>query len=97
MLLKTGDRNIRLKWTDILFILGVTFISIYLIILSILMVLGDTTYSLTTFMLSIAMIGAACALIWFAITNFELRAREEKLVAINSKLDTLIEKLEKKN
>jgi len=95
MLLKIGDRNIRLKWTDVLFILGVAFISIYLIILSILISLGDTTYSLTTIMISIAMIGAACALIWFAITSFELRAREEKLVAINKKLDTLIEKLEK--
>ena len=97
MLLKIKERTIHLKWTDILFLLGVVFISIYLIILSLLMVLGDTTYSITTFMLAIAMIGAGCALIWFAITNFELREREDKLVALSKKLDTIIEKIEKRN
>jgi hypothetical protein len=41
------------------------------------------------------MFGVGCTTIWFALSHLEIRSTEEKLESITTRLDRIIEKIEK--
>jgi divalent metal cation (Fe/Co/Zn/Cd) transporter len=47
------------------------------------------------FMFAIAMFGVGCTTIWFALSHVEIRSTEKKLESITTRLDQIIEKIEK--
>jgi c-di-AMP phosphodiesterase-like protein len=84
------------EWAQFIFLGIILCISVYLIIFSLFMIAANTTRDTNAFMLAVAMIGVACTMIWFAISNFEIKSREDKLETITERLDNIINKMERK-
>jgi ABC-type nickel/cobalt efflux system permease component RcnA len=96
MIIKTERKYRPREWAQLIFLGLIICIGVYLIIFSLFMIRADTSGSSDAFMLAVAMIGVACTMIWFAISNFEIKSTEEKLGSLTERLDDIINKIEKK-
>lgn len=81
-------------WAQIVFISLICLPGGYLIIYSVYMMTFNREPGL--FMFSIAMFGVGCTSIWFGLSHVEIQATEEKLESITQRLDSIMEKIEKK-
>jgi hypothetical protein len=81
------------EWAQVLFLVLILCAGGYLIVYSVytMTVNNDPTM----FMFAIAMFGVGCTTIWFAMSHVEIVSTEEKLESIASRLDKIIEKIEK--
>ena len=81
------------EWAQVLFLILILCTGGYLIVYSVyqMTVNNDSTM----FMFAIAMFGVGCTTIWFAMSHVEIVSTEEKLENITTRLDQLIEKIEK--
>lgn len=82
------------EWAQVLFMILICAAGGYLIIYSVYMMTANHEPSL--FMFSIAMFGVGCTSIWFGLSHVEIQSTEEKLESITKRLDSIIEKMEKK-
>ena len=81
-------------WAQIVFITLICLAGGYLIIYSVIMM---TVYrEPNMFMFAIAMFGVGCTAIWFGLSHVEIQSTEEKLESITKRLDSIMEKIEKK-
>jgi hypothetical protein len=80
-------------WAQIVFMILICAAGGYLIIYSVYMMTVNNSANL--FMFSIAMFGVGCTAIWFGLSHVEIQSTEEKLERITSKLDKIIERMEK--
>jgi hypothetical protein len=80
-------------WAQIIFMILICCAGGYLIIYSVYMMTVNDNPNL--FMFSIAMFGVGCTAIWFGLSHVEIQSTEEKLERITSKLDKIIERMEK--
>jgi len=88
-------RNYTVRdWAQIVFITLICLAGGYLIIYSVYMMTFNHEPSL--FMFSIAMFGVGCTSIWFGLSHVEIQATEEKLESITTRLDSIMEKIERK-
>ncbi len=81
-------------WAQIVFISLICLAGGYLIIYSVYMM--TVNYEPNLFMFSIAMFGVGCTAIWFGLSHVEIQATEEKLESITTRLDSIMEKIERK-
>jgi hypothetical protein len=81
------------EWAQVVFMVLIMCAGGYLIVYSVytMTVNNDPTM----FMFSIAMFGVGCTTIWFALSHVEIQSTEEKLESITTRLDKIIEKIEK--
>jgi hypothetical protein len=87
-------RSYNMKdWAQIIFMILICLAGGYLIIYSVYMMTVNDSPNL--FMFSIAMFGVGCTAIWFGLSHVEIQSTEEKLERITSKLDKIIERMEK--
>jgi hypothetical protein len=80
-------------WAQIVFMVLICIAGGYLIIYSVYMMTVNNDPNL--FMFSIAMFGVGCTAIWFGLSHVEIQSTEEKLERITTKLDKIIERMEK--
>jgi hypothetical protein len=80
-------------WAQIVFMILICAAGGYLIIYSVYMMTVNNSPNL--FMFSIAMFGVGCTAIWFGLSHVEIQSTEEKLERITSRLDKIIERMEK--
>ena len=97
------DKNAILKkyrvlgikdWAQVVFMILICLAGGYLIIYSVYMMTVNNDPNL--FMFSIAMFGVGCTAIWFGLSHVEIQSTEEKLESITKRLDSIIERMEKK-
>ena len=81
------------EWAQVVFMILIMCAGGYLIVYSVYMM--TVNHDPTMFMFSIAMFGVGCTTIWFALSHVEIQSTEEKLERITSRLDKIIEKIEK--
>jgi hypothetical protein len=81
-------------WAQIVFISLICLAGGYLIIYSVYMMTFNHEPGL--FMFAIAMFGVGCTAIWFGLSHVEIQSTEEKLESITKRLDSIIERMEKK-
>lgn len=81
-------------WAQIVFMVLICIAGGYLIIYSVYMMTVNNSPNL--FMFSIAMFGVGCTAIWFGLSHVEIQSTEEKLEKITARLDSIIERIEKK-
>jgi hypothetical protein len=81
------------EWAQVLFMVLILCAGGYLIVYSVLTMTMDRDPAM--FMFAIAMFGVGCTTIWFALSHVEIQSTEEKLESITTRLDRIIEKIEK--
>jgi hypothetical protein len=81
------------EWAQVVFLILILFAGGYLIVYSVYTM--TVNHDPTMFMFAIAMFGVGCTTIWFAMSHVEIVSTEEKLESIASRLDKIIEKIEK--
>ena len=81
------------EWAQVVFMILILCAGGYLIVYSVYMMTVNNDP--TMFMFSIAMFGVGCTTIWFALSHVEIQSTEEKLESITTRLDKIIEKIEK--
>jgi hypothetical protein len=81
-------------WAQVVFMILICIAGGYLIIYSVYMMTANHDPNL--FMFSIAMFGVGCTSIWFGLSHVEIQSTEEKLESITKRLDSIIERMEKK-
>ena len=81
------------EWAQVVFMILIMCAGGYLIVYSVYMMTVNNDP--TMFMFSIAMFGVGCTTIWFALSHVEIQSTEEKLESITTRLDKIIEKIEK--
>jgi hypothetical protein len=81
------------EWAQVLFMVLIICAGGYLIVYSVYTMTID--HDPTMFMFAIAMFGVGCTTIWFALSHVEIQSTEEKLESITTRLDRIIEKIEK--
>ena len=81
------------EWAQVVFMILIMCAGGYLIVYSVYMMTVNNDPAL--FMFAIAMFGVGCTTIWFALSHVEIVSTEEKLERITSRLDKIIEKIEK--
>jgi hypothetical protein len=82
------------EWAQVIFMILICLAGGYLIIYSVYMMTAYHQPDL--FMFSIAMFGVGCTAIWFGLSHAEIQTTEEKLESITKRLDSIMEKIEKK-
>ncbi len=82
------------EWAQVIFMVLICLAGGYLIIYSVFMMTAYRQPDL--FMFSIAMFGVGCTAIWFGLSHAEIQTTEEKLESITKRLDSIMEKIEKK-
>jgi hypothetical protein len=82
------------EWAQVVFMILICLAGGYLIIYSVYMMTVNHESSL--FMFAIAMFGVGCTAIWFGLSHVEIQSTEEKLEDITKRLDSIIERMEKK-
>jgi hypothetical protein len=82
------------EWTQVIFMILICVAGGYLIIYSVYMMTANHDPNL--FMFAIAMFGVGCTSIWFGLSHVEIQTTEEKLESITNRLDSIIERMEKK-
>ncbi|MDO9550195.1 MAG: hypothetical protein Q7J03_04420 [Methanoregula sp.] len=82
------------EWAQIIFMILILCAGGYLIIYSVYMMTVNNDPTL--FMFAIAMFGVGCTAIWFGISHVEIVSTEEKLERITRRLDSILEKIERK-
>ena len=81
------------EWGQVVFMILILLAGGYLIIYSVYMMTAFNDPSL--FMFAVAMFGVGCTAIWFGISHVEITSTEEKLERITTRLDKIIEKIER--
>jgi hypothetical protein len=81
------------EWAQVVFMILILCAGGYLIVYSVYMMTVNNDP--TMFMFAIAMFGVGCTTIWFALSHVEIQSTEEKLESITTRLDKIIEKIEK--
>jgi hypothetical protein len=81
------------EWAQVIFMILIMCAGGYLIIYSVYVMTVNNEP--TMFMFAIAMFGVGCTTIWFALSHVEIVSTEEKLERITSRLDKIIDKIEK--
>ncbi len=81
------------EWAQVIFMVLIMCAGGYLIVYSVYMM--TVNHDPTMFMFAIAMFGVGCTTIWFALSHVEIVSTEEKLESITTRLDKIIEKIEK--
>ena len=81
------------EWAQVVFMILIMCAGGYLIVYSVYTM--TVNRDSTMFMFAIAMFGVGCTTIWFALSHVEIVSTEEKLERITSRLDKIIEKIEK--
>ena len=81
------------EWAQVVFMILIMCAGGYLIVYSVYTM--TVNHDSTMFMFAIAMFGVGCTTIWFALSHVEIVSTEEKLERITSRLDKIIEKIEK--
>jgi hypothetical protein len=81
------------EWAQVIFMVLIMCAGGYLIVYSVYMM--TVNHDPTLFMFAIAMFGVGCTTIWFALSHVEIVTTEEKLERITSRLDNIIEKIER--
>jgi hypothetical protein len=81
------------EWAQVIFMILIMCAGGYLIVYSVYMMTVNHDPGL--FMFAIAMFGVGCTTIWFALSHVEIQSTEEKLERITSRLDRIIEKIER--
>jgi hypothetical protein len=81
------------EWAQIVFMVLIMCAGGYLIVYTVYMMTVNHDPGL--FMFAIAMFGVGCTTIWFALSHVEIQSTEEKLERITSRLDSIIEKIER--
>ena len=81
------------EWAQVVFMILIMCAGGYLIVYSVYMM--TVNHDPTMLMFSIAMFGVGCTTIWFALSHVEIQSTEEKLESITTRLDKIIEKIEK--
>lgn len=82
------------EWAQVVFMIMICLAGGYLIIYSVYMMTVNNDPNL--FMFSIAMFGVGCTAIWFGLSHVEIQNTEEKLESITKRLDSIMDKIEKK-
>jgi hypothetical protein len=82
------------EWAQVLFMIMICLAGGYLIIYSVYMM--TVNHEANLFMFAIAMFGVGCTAIWFGLSHVEIQSTEEKLESIAKRLDSIMEKIEKK-
>jgi hypothetical protein len=82
------------EWAQIVFLTLICLAGGYLIIYSVYMM--TVNHEPNLFMFSIAMFGVGCTAIWFGLSHVEIQSTEEKLESITKRLDSIIERMEKR-
>jgi hypothetical protein len=91
---ETCKRYTLRDWAQIVFISLICLAGGYLIIYSVYMMTFN--HEPNMFMFAIAMFGVGCTAIWFGLSHVEIQSTEEKLESITKRLDSIIERMEKK-
>lgn len=81
------------EWAQVIFMILIMCAGGYLIVYSVYMM--TVNHDPTLFMFAIAMFGVGCTTIWFALSHVEIVSTEEKLERITSRLDKIIDRIEK--
>lgn len=81
------------EWAQVIFMILIMCAGGYLIVYSVYMMTVNNEP--TMFMFAIAMFGVGCTTIWFALSHVEIVSTEEKLERITSRLDKIIDRIEK--
>jgi len=81
------------EWAQVIFMILIMCAGGYLIVYSVYMMTVNNDPAL--FMFAIAMFGVGCTTIWFALSHVEIVSTEEKLERITSRLDKIIDRIEK--
>jgi hypothetical protein len=82
------------EWAQVVFMIMICLAGGYLIIYSVYMM--TVNHEANLFMFAIAMFGVGCTAIWFGLSHVEIQSTEEKLESIAKRLDSIMEKIEKK-
>jgi hypothetical protein len=81
------------EWAQVVFMILIMCAGGYLIVYSVWTM--TVNHDPTMFMFAIAMFGVGCTTIWFALSHVEIVSTEEKLERIASRLDKIIDRIEK--
>jgi len=82
------------EWAQVLFMILICLAGGYLIVYSVYMM--TVNHDPDLFMFAIAMFGVGCTAIWFGLSHVEIQSTEEKLESITKRLDSIIDRMEKK-
>jgi hypothetical protein len=82
------------EWTQVIFMVLICLAGGYLIVYSVFMM--TVNHEPDLFMFAIAMFGVGCTAIWFGLSHVEIQSTEEKLEDLTKRLDSIIERMEKK-
>jgi hypothetical protein len=81
------------EWAQVVFMILIMCVGGYLIVSSVFEM--TVNHDPTLFMFAIAIFGVGCTTVWFALSHVEIVSTEEKLESIASRLDKIIDKIEK--